>query len=274
MTVNIKYLSDLHTELQTLPVSIQNIEKDDVCILAGDIASADYFREERTDADARKAQKRFNYLMNSLHDTHEHILYVLGNHEHYGSVFDTTKFRLSEYLKRNNYDKVTILDNDVFKLDGVLFVGATLWTDYNNANPMDMMTCMGGMNDYRWIYKDMRNSIDAPFILNKHYESKEYIKTILFENLRVQKTTDKIVVITHHAPSKQAERRDYSSLSPAFVSNLDHVYGDYEVSYWIHGHTHYNTEYKMGEIKVLTNQHGYIIRQENKHFDFNKRFTI
>jgi predicted phosphodiesterase len=268
-------MSDLHTELQPLLIQLENIQDGDVCILAGDITSAEYLRSNRTDADARKAQKRFFVLLDDLQRKFRHILYVMGNHEHYGSVYTVTKFTIEEFLRNRKLSKVRILDDDTMFIDDVLFVGSTLWTDFNNGNIMDMMTCHGGMNDYNWIYRDQRTTITPDYILDKHHYSRQYLQHILHEHHHVD-PFEKIVVITHHAPSLQAEPRKGSPLSPAFASNLDDVFGDYNrVKKWIHGHTHYNYDYMMGEIPVVSNQYGYF-KYEGcpKTFDICRSFEI
>lgn len=276
MPLTVSYLSDIHSELQSLPITLENIRDGDVCILAGDIASAEYLRENRTDADARKAKLRLFALMDDLSRKFRHILYVMGNHEHYGSVFDTTAVRLREFFISRNLTKVRVMDNDSVMIDDVLFIGSTLWTDFNNGNIMDMMACHGGMNDYNWIYRDQKYPITPEFILNRHHFDKQYLKHILHEHHYVD-PIDKIVVITHHAPSLQAEPRKGSPLSPAFASNLDNEFDRYtNIKRWIHGHTHYNIDYKMGEIPVVTNQYGYmgIDRHCPKSFDICKSFEI
>jgi hypothetical protein len=274
--MKITFMSDLHTELQPLPIQLENIQDGDVCILAGDICGGDYLRENRTDADARKAKLRLIALMDDLQRKFRHILYVMGNHEHYGSPFDLTKFRIEEFLRTRNFDKVRILDNDSVYIDDVLFIGSTLWTDFNGGNVMDMMTCHGGMNDYNWIYRnDQKTTITPDFILQQHYFSRQYLQHLIHEHQYVD-PIEKIVIITHHAPSLQSEPRKGSPLSPAFASNLDAVFGDYKnVKRWIHGHTHHNVDYMMGDIPVSTNQYGYMGYEGcPRTFDITRSFEL
>jgi len=46
-------------------------------------------------------------------------------------------------------------------------------------------------------------------------------------------------------------------MSPAFVNNLDELVEASGVPLWIHGHTHYNVDYRVGSTRVLSNQLGY-----------------
>ena len=67
------------------------------------------------------------------------------------------------------------------------------------------------------------------------------------------------IVVTHHAPSARSIPPFYagSPLNAAFASGLDALVAGSRVPLWIHGHTHYNVDYMIGETRVLTNQRGY-----------------
>ena len=56
----------------------------------------------------------------------------MGNHEHYGYEFDKTY----NYLKSVVPDNVVLLEKEYYDLDGVRFIGGTLWTDLNRNNPL------------------------------------------------------------------------------------------------------------------------------------------
>ena len=48
-----------------------------------------------------------------------------------------------------------------------------------------------------------------------------------------------------------------SPLSPAFASDLNALIGESGIPLWIHGHTHYNVDHRIGSTRILTNQRGY-----------------
>ena len=104
MKLNI--LSDLH-------LGVAGMERPrnaaDVVILAGDIA-----RPERGAEFALGFDKP--------------VLYVPGNHEFYGSSFRAT---VAELKARCAGSHVHVLDDDEIVIDGVRFLGSTLWTDFN-----------------------------------------------------------------------------------------------------------------------------------------------
>lgn len=55
------------------------------------------------------------------------VLYVLGNHEVYGSSIEGAR-REARALCRGS--RVHLLDDDEIVIDGVRFLGTTLWTDF------------------------------------------------------------------------------------------------------------------------------------------------
>lgn len=67
------------------------------------------------------------------------------------------------------------------------------------------------------------------------------------------------IVVTHHAPSPRLEAPGYVNgpLSPSFVSDAGPLIERSGIPLWIHGHTHYNVDYRLGATRVLSNQRGY-----------------
>jgi len=53
------------------------------------------------------------------------VIYVPGNHEFYGH-----DIRITDRLQAVAPDNIHVLNNDVLELDGVRFLGSTLWTDF------------------------------------------------------------------------------------------------------------------------------------------------
>ena len=103
MKLNI--LSDLHLSLGALPIPENDA---DVVILAGDIA-----RPREAVAWASGFAKP--------------VLYVPGNHEFYGGSIEGTVEELKRLCAGT---AIHVLDNDEVTIDGVRFLGTTLWTDF------------------------------------------------------------------------------------------------------------------------------------------------
>ena len=98
-------LSDLHLGVQGMA---QPATSADVVILAGDIS-----RPERAAPWALAFDKP--------------VIYVIGNHEFYGSSLPEVKAAFHRLFDGTH---VHLLDDSAVELGGVRFLGATLWTDF------------------------------------------------------------------------------------------------------------------------------------------------
>ena len=78
------------------------------------------------------------------------VVYVCGNHEHYGSSLGRTPRKLKEAAAGSN---VHILHNEAFILDGVRVLGSTLWTDYRQTGnqPLAEWDASQTMTDFKQI---------------------------------------------------------------------------------------------------------------------------
>src|SRR5262249_44352234 len=162
-------LSDLHLEFAPFEAPAANA---DVVILAGDISTG---------------LKGFKWAQASFAECP--VLYVLGNHEFYGQKLQKLTQQLKEMAKGTN---IQILDNDVFSLGDVTFLGATLWTDFAlNGDPVaSEVVAQTGMNDYRRIrtlprYSRLKPSETRHF----HMESRRWLEEQVFS-----RTGGKIVI--------------------------------------------------------------------------------
>jgi hypothetical protein len=125
------------------------------------------------------------------------------------------------------------------------------------------------MNDYKSIRYNQGGKyrkLSPPDTTRMHIKSLQFIKTELIEKKHL-----KSVVITHHAPSEKSIPIDNktSELSPGYASNLEQYIIDMEhyPILWVHGHTHNNIDYYIGNTRVLCNQRGYSPSHLNADFD-------
>ena len=265
--MKISYVSDLHLEFLDY-YDFSNDPGGDVLILAGDISTAWLWRPDRTDQDGRSFQK---YVKNSfkpkLTDKYDRVFYILGNHEHYRYQFKASAPTIIDALKHYGMDNVTLLDNTSVLYQNKLFVGSTLWTDFEGQNPTVMMTVHKGMNDYRIIADDTgKEAITPEYTLAQHDYSLKYIKHCVSES---KNNGMEVIVITHHVPSSKSlsARHVGNGLDGAYYTNLNDYMADLEnVPLWFHGHTHQNFDYTVGKVRVLANQRGY--NSERSYIDF------
>ena len=278
--MKISYVSDIHLEFLKWPDFSKEVGGD-VLLLVGDITTAAMFRPHRTDADVRKHSQYLKKFKTDLIDKYDAVYMVMGNHEHYNSIFKNTKQDLLDGFARHDLSKIHILDNDSVKIDDWTLIGATLWTDFNRGDSFTMFAVEKGMNDYRQIGKEdvsdmtyfnrtSNRKIDAQFILEQHQTSLSYI----YEHA---KNNDKVIVMTHHAPTHKSLNIEHSgsTLDYAYSSDLSDIILDTSsIKYWLHGHTHMSVDYQVGQCRVLSNQRGYYFEKSYKLFDGLKHINL
>ena len=101
-----------------------------------------------------------------------------------------------------------------------------------------------------------------------HYNSIKWLKNSIKDS-----TTDKNIVITHHAPSIKSIPLEFKedAISSAYASDLESFILEYNPHYWIHGHIHQPITYTVGETKIICNPHGYI---DEKYNGYNPKLVI
>jgi predicted phosphohydrolase len=196
------------------------------------------------------------------------VVYVLGNHEFYRNSLPN----LTETLKRESEGShIHVLENDAVEINGYIFLGCTLWTDFRLLGHPEasMQAAAGIMSDYGLIeYTPEHRSLCPRDTARLHKESVEWLRDALARCER-QRT----IVVTHHAPSvrSQANVHATSPLSPAFASDLGDLVKESGIPLWIHGHTHHNTDYTLGRTRVLTNQRGF---PDEPAYGFNSSLIV
>ncbi len=238
--MRILVLSDLHNEFLRSPRLIPRMPDVDVAVLAGDI-----------DLDCRGlewARRTFK----------SRIVYVPGNHEFYNHDFDATRARMKAVAGLLGID---LLDPGMVEIGDVVFIGATLWTDFNLfENPeREMSIAQKELNDFRVI-----KGFSPARSLTRHEEERAFIEAELAKH-----RGQRCVVVTHHLPSwsSVAEKYRGDKLSAAFASTLDAIIERERPALWIHGHTHNGFDYVIGETRVVCNPHGYPDEQDNPRLD-------
>ena len=258
-------LSDLHTEHH--PFELPPGLDFDVSILAGDIGSP-----------GSSASQRFRGAMGL---PSKPIVWIAGNHEYYErELHHEVKLMRTAATSHD----IHFLDGDAVVIDGVRFLGCTLWTDFK------LRIALPGLPDEPEIllsdrehgmYESGRYVADYPAIrvessrrggvlgqerlhpmgtLKMHRRQRRW----LLEQLAMP-FAGPTVVVTHHAPHRNSLAPKFATewLSTAFVSELPPEFFEVPVL-WIHGHTHTSFDYRVGNCRVVCNPRGYM----NWHGDF------
>lgn len=246
--MHIQILSDLHLEFGSFHTP-EN--RRDLLILAGDIGvgpSAEMFLQ--TEAQVSP------------------VIYVLGNHEFYHHDFH----KVLNFWKSYSLPNLHFLENSAVVLNGVRFLGCTLWTDFRDdqGEVSDAIEgAQGMMNDYIIVTFNKRRLTPRDTI-NMCQESIRW----LGEQLRTP-FAGPSVVVTHHLPSFQSIAPEYEGdpLNYAFGSNFTPLIEETQPALWIHGHTHVSFDYYIKNTRVLCNPRGYA-DGPNPGFQSNLTVTI
>ena len=261
--MRVHYMSDIHLEFDVL----DQLPSGEVLILAGDITIAACFSSDRQDPRkqrVRSATLRFFELARKNFDI---ILYVGGNHEPYGLDIDESQALIENYLAG---DGVYYLENKGATIEGITFLGATLWTDMECGEGQSERIIGLGLSDFHVISADGRRFTPRHAIA-RHQASLDFLKREL-----ATRADQKVVVVTHHAPSYlgMTDRFRRTPVAPGFASNLDDfIIANPQISNWVFGHTHIVKTFQIGETTLRTNCRGYIGR-ERTGFELDAHFDI
>ena len=286
--MKIAICSDVHLEFG--PIVLENTQHADVLVLSGDICTACDLRVTDGILSSAKTDRYLDFF-HTCSANFPHVIYIMGNHEHYHGDFATSIIDLKHALK--HLSNLHILDKEVWELDDHVFIGGTLWTDMNGEDEMTMNHVSRRMNDFQICKNSLRtvnfrtqeptldengvHKIDANgtplyhavFKTRDAYLSpqdavvdhKAMLKVIedTYNDVPPWKT---VIVCSHHAPSKGSEHPRYKHdqlMNGAYNSKLDQFIMDRPgIKLWTHGHTHEDFDYMIKQCRVVCNPRGYI----------------
>ena len=268
--MKIHVLSDLHLEFSDRhPPFTPPDTGADVVVIAGDIDNGTHAIDW--------AERIF---------AQQTVLYVPGNHEYYGGELSRVAHMLRERAAQS--PNVKLLDNDAVEIEGVRFLGATLWTDFElfGRERIDaaFAESLRYVVDFRAIRNDRGTLLTPQDSVELHRAARHFLERNLAKTHQ-----GPTVVITHHAPHTGSLHPRWAShlTSADFVSRLDALMGKAEL--WIHGHTHDGFDYLVDGTRVLANPMGYRtsnwwesrmsrveaqVRYENPSFDAGMTITL
>ncbi len=290
--MKIALASDVHLEFG--PIQLTNDQGAEVLILAGDICVAQHFTD-RNPTYVKHLASEYCTFFDHVTQKFPHVIYVMGNHEHYSGDVAHSYNILREHL---DYANLHILEKETWTNKGYTFVGGTLWTDMDQENSLSMSYCKDAMNDFREVKNSnrmvvrrvpvyLKNSLYTPDGKNggtyvkdeqgnlipngvKFVEEparwspedsvRDHEKMLAYIDL-VTRDPGSYIVVGHHCPSEQSVAECYKGnlLNAAFRSKLDaFIEARPQIQLWLHGHTHYNFNYWIGQTRVVCNPRGYV----------------
>jgi predicted phosphodiesterase len=247
--MRIRLLSDLHLEHSHRHPALDLPACDaDVVVLAGDI-------DNGTRAIDWAERTFFGQT----------VLYVPGNHEYYDTDLSSAGTALKERVSRS--PNVRLLDNDQLVIDGVRFLGSTLWTDFELSGAHNKTRVFADSLRYVLDFRKIRSGkgfLTPEQTVELHHAALAFLQPELDRPF-----AGNTVVITHHAPHPGSVHPRWTGnpVNPAFVSDLTRLMGKSVL--WLHGHTHDSFDYCVHGTRVLANPMGY--RSSNLHGEANPR---
>lgn len=247
--------SDIHLERQQFqpgPIA----QTADVVVLAGDVG-------EGTDGQVW-ARRVF---------PDKPIVMVLGNHEFFGGR-DFDAFVDEARSKAAELD-IQLLECGEVTIDGMRFLGATLWTDFELFKPdrenlqVLKREALASIKDYASGQIRVQSksghggkagsSLTPELTIRRHRDSRVWLEAAL-----AQGDPARTIVVTHHCPGMQSippqfRTGEAGKFSPVYASDLRHLGG--RAALWIHGHVHETCDYGMQGTRVVCNPMGYCSKE-------------
>lgn len=259
--MKIQLLSDLH--LETDPDFLARPAPGaDLLVLAGDIGS--YRRGSLMTGDDFGLG---SYAPSKGWPTP--VVYVPGNHEYDNVDFDETHARLRQLCGELG---IHWLERETLVIDGVRFVGTTLWTDFDAlAAPGDTVGAALKKRekafraaDFYLEKAEMRRN-GAPFMAEQMREQGLLCQQWLQDALRAPHYGP-TVAITHFAPTLASADPRYGVTpgTAGFCNALDALLPLADV--WMHGHLHCPQDYVKNGCRIVANPLGYAKKGEQQDF--------
>lgn len=245
--MKILLLSDLHTEFTNNTHPTPQVDCD-VIVLAGDIGVG---------LNGIKLANKWHKELSIP------IVIINGNHEYYdngyGAYFGMGELNLFQEMQLRQLslcnENVHFLENASVIIDGVRFLGCTLWTDFrtdkNLTQEQEMYQAKHFLNDYRACYYKLGKLLTPQNTLEIHKKSKKWLNKELKKPFY-----GKTVVVTHHSP---IINDFYADKNGSFCNRMDNFIKKHSesIDLWGFGHTHHNVNIDIHGVHVVSNKYGY-----------------
>jgi Icc-related predicted phosphoesterase len=272
--MKIAVVSDIHLEFGDLDFA--NTDGAEVLILSGDICVANDLAQADPHGimGENYRSNRYQAFFERCCDRFPHVIYVLGNHEHYHGDYAKTLDHMRSCLSR--LQNLYIMEKESRTIGDTTFVAGTLWTDMNQEDLHTLAHMRGYMNDFRIIedsralvhFKDQNGKFHTrvgKWTPEASVTDHKAMKWIIKQTVEADPTA-RYVVVGHHAPSRISTKPRYQKdvvVNGGYSSSLDDFILDHpQIKLWTHGHTHDTFDYMIGSTRVICNPRGYAGHEE------------
>lgn len=197
-------------------------------------------------------------------------VFVCGNHIVYNDLgLDVPHLKRILAKGHGKDDPVTFLDVHEGvaskRVGDVVFIGDCWYTDYEYGTVWqghgedfvyyNMRMAKGYVNDFAW-----SPGLTPEMYLQWHKDAMEAFESEV-SKVEAEDPTAKIVMVTHHCPHIRCQGGEHagSHLTGSYISRDGEGFiGKHPgIKLWCCGHTHYSTDFMLGDCHVVCNQRGY-----------------
>jgi len=191
------------------------------------------------------------------------VVYVPGNHDFWWDRGEE-RYTIDDQVARGRDHAaalgIHLLIDATVMLDGIRFLGGTLWTDFRLGSfslTHAFRSAQGrdGMVDYRRIRTGprSRDRIEPEEVLAMHRATRAFLNAEL-----ARSHNGPTVVVTHHAPHPDSLADRHAHLAWCDTSDLTVLIEQRSPDLWVHGHVHRRADYRVGRTRVVCNARGHV----------------
>lgn len=196
------------------------------------------------------------------------IVFAPGNHDYFGVELHGWD---GENRRLNDAGVHVLSSGQSIVIDGVRFVGATLWTDFGLVDRIYRSESWAArhMPEYQNVLGP-----DGGNLWPIHTSDQHVLHLARIEAVLADPFAGPTVVVTHHAPSPRSCWQPLEDSAGAFASDLEDTVRQYQPELWVHGHIHSHSDYHIGSTRILANPRGYQSPDHGEDSDFIEDLVV